>query len=61
MELLPLLPKLEIVSNQCPAEGTYYGDIVDIYGVMSGVIVPNLQKNRELLTAITEEPVEAVE
>lgn len=54
LELLPLLPKLEIVSNQCPAEGTYYGDIVDIYGVQSGVIVPNLQKNRELLTAITE-------
>ena len=54
LELLPLLPKLEIVSNQCPAEGTYYGDIVDIYGVQSGVIVPNLKKNRELLTAITE-------
>lgn len=58
LELLPLLPKLEIVSNQCPAEGTYSGQMVDIYGVMSGVIVPNLQKNRELLTAITEEPVE---
>lgn len=54
LELLPLLPKLQIVSNQCPAEGTYYGDIVDIYGVQSGVIVPNLKKNRELLTAITE-------
>ena len=61
LELLPLLPKLEIVSNQCPAEGTYSGQMVDIYGVMSGVIVPNLQKNRELLTAITEEPAEAVE
>ena len=57
LELLPLLPKLQIVSNQCPAEGTYYGDIVDIYGVQSGVIVPNLKKNRELLTAITEETV----
>lgn len=58
LELLPLLPKLEIVSNQCPAEGTYSGQMVDIYGVMSGVIVPNLQKNRELLTAITEESAE---
>ena len=54
LELLPLLPKLQIESNQCPAEGTYYGDVVDIYGVQSGVIVPNLQKNRDLLTAITE-------
>ena len=61
LELLPLLPKLEIVSNQCPAEGTYTGQMVDIYGVMSGVIVPNLNKNRELLTAITEEAVEPVE
>ena len=58
LELLPLLPKLEIVSNQCPAEGTYSGQMVDIYGVMSGVIVPNLEKNRELLTAITEDPAE---
>lgn len=57
LELLPLLPKLQVVSNQCPAEGTYSGQIVDIYGVQSGVIVPNLQKNRELLTAITEESV----
>ena len=54
LELLPLLPKLQIVSNQCPAEGTYSPKMVDIYGVTSGVIVPNLQKNRELLTAITE-------
>ena len=58
LELLPLLPKLEVVSNQCPAEGTYSGQIVEIYGVNSGVIVPNLQKNRELLTAITEDSAE---
>ena len=54
LELLPLLPKLKIVSNQCPAEGAYGAQMVDIYGVSSGVIVPNLQKNRALLTAITE-------
>ena len=58
LELLPLLPKLQVVSNQCPAEGTYSGQIVEIYGVNSGVIVPNLQKNRELLTAITEDSAE---
>ncbi len=55
LELLPLLPKLQVVSNQCPAEGTYAGQMVDIYGVMSGVIVPNLEKNRELMTAICED------
>lgn len=54
VELLPILPDLEIVSNQCPAEGTYSGQMVEISGVQSGVLVPNLQKNRELLTAICE-------
>lgn len=55
LELLPLLPKLQVVSNQCPAEGTYAGQIVEIYGVNSGVLVPNLQTNRELLAAICED------
>ena len=55
VELLPILPELEIVSNQCPAEGTYSGQMVEIDGIMSGVLVPNLQKNRELLTSICEE------
>lgn len=58
LELLPLLPKLQVVSNQCPAEGTYSGQMVEIYGVMSGVLVPNLQTNRELLTAICEDTAE---
>lgn len=56
MELLPIISDLEIVSNQCPAEGTYSGQIVEIYGVNSGVIVPDVQKNKELLMAIAEEP-----
>ena len=55
VELLPLLPKLQMVSNQIPIEGTDCGTMREIYGVMSGVLVPNLQKNREALTAITEE------
>ena len=54
LELLPILPELTIVSNQCPAEGTYSGQMVEIYGVNSGVLVPDVEKNRELLMAITE-------
>ena len=54
VELLPLVMDLTVVSNQCPAEGTYTGQMVEIYGNMSGVLVPDLQANRALLTAITE-------
>ena len=54
LELLPVLPGLKIESNQCPAEGTYKGEIVEIYGVNSGVLIPNVQKNREILMAIAE-------
>ena len=56
LELLPLLPELTMVSNQCPAEteGSYWGEVITLYGADAGVIVPNLQLNRELLTAITE-------
>ena len=57
LELLPLLPELTMVSNQCPAEETYWGEIVSISGVESGVIKCNVQKNKELLMAIAEEPV----
>ncbi len=54
LELLPLLPDLQIASNQCPAEGTYSGQMVVISGYQSGVLVPNLEKNKELLMAIAE-------
>ena len=55
VELLPLLPKLQMVSNQVPIEGVDCGQIVEIYGVNSGVLVPNLQKNRDALQAICED------
>ena len=55
VELLPLLPKLQIQSHQVPLEGTDCGQIVEIYGVNSGVLVPNLVKNQEALKAICED------
>ena len=55
VELLPLLPKLQIQSHQVPVEGVNCGQIVQIYGVNSGVLVPNLQKNQEALKAICED------
>lgn len=54
-ELLPMIFDLEVVSNQCPAEGTYGFIMKDIVGVPSSVLNIDFEKNRELLTAICEE------
>lgn len=55
LELLPLLPQLEIVSNQCPAEGTYHGEMIELDGIESGVLIPDVGQNRKLLMAIAED------
>ncbi len=55
MTLAPLLLDLEIVQNQIPAPGAYSGRMVEIYGVASGVLVPDIEKNREILMEICEE------
>lgn len=55
VELLPLLPELTIQSNQCPAEGTYYGEMVQIGGMDAAVLKCDLDLNREMLMAICEE------
>ena len=52
--LLPMLDELKLETQQIPAEGTYTGKIVTISGVESGVLVPDLEKNREILMAIAE-------
>ena len=54
LELLPLLPELTLVSNQCPAEGTYGGEVIEIYGLQQGCLIPDIEKNKELLMAVAE-------
>ncbi len=49
-----MLPKLQIVSNQCPSPGTYWGEMVDIGGYQSGVLRCNVTANKEILMAIAE-------
>ena len=58
-ELLPYAADLSVVSQQIPAEGTYSSKIIEIYDVPSGVLVPNVEKNRQILTAICEESEES--
>ena len=54
LELLPMLVDLKIESNQCPAEGTYWFDMLDIIGVESSVIICDLEENREMMMNIAE-------
>lgn len=56
LEVLPMLPDLKIESNQCPAEGTYWFDMLDIIGVESSVIICDEEENGKLLRAIAEPP-----
>ena len=54
VELLPLLPELKIETHQCPAEGTYYGDWVQIGGYDAAVLKCDVGANRKLLMDICE-------
>lgn len=54
-ELLPYLLEgnLTFVSNQCPAEGTYYGEIKELPDGPSGVLVVwDFNKNKEILAEV---------
>ena len=55
-DALPLLPKLKINAGMCPAEGTYWGEMLDIAGVPSSVIGIYLKPNQKLLQWICEVP-----
>lgn len=51
---ISMLTNLKIESAQCPAEGTYWGDIVQIGGYDAGVIKCDVEKNKEILMALAE-------
>ena len=59
VELLPYVADINVVSQQIPAEGTYSSKIIEIYDIPSGVLVPDIAKNRQILMAICEESEEA--
>lgn len=54
MRLLPMLKNPEIQTQQIPAEGTYTNERVEIGGYPAAVLVPDIEKNREILMAICE-------
>lgn len=53
-ELLPTIGSLKLESLQIPAEGTYHGEMKEIYGSQSGVLIPDVEANRKLLMAVAE-------
>lgn len=53
-EILPLLPELTVESGTCPVEGTYWGELIDLFGTQSSVLKFDAGQNKKLMTAITE-------
>lgn len=55
--VLPMLPELTIESSgTCPVEGTYWGDMVDIYddGFLHSVVKFDSAEQKKLMRALTE-------
>lgn len=51
-ELTPYLFDLKLVSNQCPAEGTYWGEMVELPDGLSGVLKIDFEANKRILQAV---------
>ena len=57
LTVLPMVSDLKIVaSGTCPAQGTYHGDVVDIYknGYPQSILRFNEQENKKIMRALTE-------
>ena len=61
LQVVPMLTDLKIESNMCPAPGTYWGEVVNLFGYDSGVIKCNVFANKERLMAIAEEGISVSE
>lgn len=53
-EILPLLPELKVETGTCPAEKTYWGEVIDLFGTQSSVLKFDAGQNKKLMAAITE-------
>lgn len=54
VKLLPIAADLKLESQQIPADGTYENARVEISGYPAAVLVPDLEKNRQILMDICE-------
>ncbi len=53
-EILPLLSDLTIETGTCPVEGSYWGEIIDLFGTQSSVLQFEASTNWNYMTALTE-------
>ena len=54
LKLLPMAADLKIESQQIPADGTYENARVEIGGYSAAVLVPDLERNKQILMEICE-------
>lgn len=54
ISLLPMLKDAEIETQQIPADGAYTNERVEIGGYPAAVLVPDIEKNRQILMSICE-------
>ena len=54
LKLLPIAGEMEIKSQQIPADGTFENARVEIGGYPAAVLLPDLEKNRQILMDICE-------
>ena len=56
LKVLPMISEVKIESGTIPVEGTYWGEMVDIYedGMMHSVLKFDQGQNKKLIRAITE-------
>ena len=54
LKLLPIAGELEIKSQQIPADGTFENARVEIGGYPAAVLLPELEKNKQILMDICE-------
>lgn len=54
LKLLPIAGELEIKSQQIPADGTFENARVEIGGYPAAVLLPDLEKNKQILMDICE-------
>ncbi|MDO5400403.1 MAG: LCP family protein [Eubacteriales bacterium] len=55
LDLIPMLPSLKIESGTIPVEGSYWGDVIDIYGDggSHSVLYFDAGQNKKVLMALT--------
>lgn len=58
LQVVPILPDMTISTGTCPVKGTYWGELIELGGYEASVLKFDWYKNRQLMMAITEPPVE---